>query len=62
MGEPIEEVNVAETAKGNKFVRVRGYTRADDTKVRPHDRSTPRDSKGAAPKRGGRQRGRRRSR
>lgn len=62
MGEANEEVNMAETAKGNKFVRVPGYTRADGTKVKPHDRSTPRDAKGAAPKRPARQTGRRRSR
>ncbi|GEM_PF-3208227 len=38
---------MAETRKGTKFVRVKGYTRADGTKVPTHDRSTPRTSKGA---------------
>lgn len=37
---------MAETAKGNKIVRVKGYTRADGTKVPQHDRSTPHNSTG----------------
>jgi hypothetical protein len=40
---------VAETSKGHKFVKVKGYTREQDgkqVKVPPHDRSTPKDSKG----------------
>ena len=32
---------MAETAKGKKIVWVRGYTRADGTKVPTHERSTP---------------------
>jgi hypothetical protein len=40
---------VAETAKGNKIVRVKGYTRADGTKVATHDRSTPDTSSGPKP-------------
>jgi len=40
---------MAETAKGNKFVKVKGYTKADGTKVHPHDRSTPDTSKGPKP-------------
>jgi hypothetical protein len=42
---------MAETARGKKFVKVHGYTRADGTKVQPHDRSTPDTSKGP-PKKG----------
>jgi len=38
---------MAETAKGNKLVRVPGYTRRDGTKVHTHDRSTPVTSRGA---------------
>lgn len=38
---------MAETAKGNKIVRVKGYTRGDGTKVPTHDRSTPHTSSGA---------------
>jgi hypothetical protein len=38
---------MAETAEGNKIVRVKGYTRADGTKVATHDRSTPDTSSGA---------------
>ncbi len=37
---------MAETSKGSKFIRVPGYTRQDGTKVKPHDRSTPKTSKG----------------
>ena len=40
---------MAETRKGHKFVKVEGYVREQDgkpIKVRPHDRSTPKDSKG----------------
>jgi hypothetical protein len=40
-------IAVAETAKGNKIVRVKGYTRADGRKVATHDRSTPDTSSGA---------------
>ena len=39
---------MAETASGKKIVWVRGYTRADGTKVPTHERSTPDASKGAA--------------
>jgi hypothetical protein len=39
-------VAVAETAKGKKFIRIQGYTRADGTKVPTHDRSTPKTSSG----------------
>jgi hypothetical protein len=39
---------MAETKKGTKFVRVPGYTKADGTKVRTHDRSTPSTSSGKA--------------
>jgi hypothetical protein len=39
---------MAETAKGKKIVWVRGYTRADGTKVPTHERSTPETSKGPA--------------
>lgn len=42
---------MAETAKGKKIVRAKGYTRGDGTNVPTHDRSTPDTSKGAAPKR-----------
>lgn len=38
---------MAETSKGTKWVRVGGYKRANGTRVRPHDRSTPRTSRGA---------------
>jgi hypothetical protein len=38
---------VAETAKGNKIVKVKAYSRADGTKVPQHDRSTPHTSGGA---------------
>jgi hypothetical protein len=38
---------MAETQKGNKLVRVPGYTKRDGTKVHAHDRSTPRTSRGA---------------
>lgn len=41
---------MAETKKGKKFDRIAGYTKADGTKVRAHDRSNPRTNKGAAPK------------
>jgi hypothetical protein len=37
---------MAETAKGNKIVRIKGFNRADGSKVRTHDRSTPRTSRG----------------
>jgi hypothetical protein len=37
---------MAETAKGNKIVKVHSYKRADGTKVPAHDRSTPDTSKG----------------
>jgi len=37
---------MAETKKGHKLVRVPGYTKADGTKVRTHDRSTPKTSRG----------------
>jgi hypothetical protein len=37
---------VAETARGKKFIRIQGYTRADGTKVPTHDRSTPSTSSG----------------
>ncbi len=40
---------MAETRKGNKLVKVKGYTRVVDgkaVKVRPADRSTPRTSTG----------------
>ena len=37
---------MAETAKGHKLVRVKGYTRAGGTKVPTHDRSTPDTSTG----------------
>jgi hypothetical protein len=47
---------VAETAKGKKFIRIQGYTRADGTKVPTHDRSTPGTSRG--PKREQRKRAR----
>jgi hypothetical protein len=40
---------MAGTAKGNEFVKVKGYTNADGTKVHPHDRSTPDTSKGPKP-------------
>ena len=40
---------MAETAKGNKIVRVKPYTREDGTKVPGHDRSTPDTSTGAKP-------------
>ncbi|MHB1849270.1 MAG: hypothetical protein ACYCSX_10055 [Acidimicrobiales bacterium] len=52
---------MAETAKGNKIVRVKGYIRGDGTKVPTHDRSTPDTSKGAAPKRATQRRTPRRS-
>lgn len=39
---------MAETRKGTKFVRVKGYARADGTRVPTHDRSNPRTSKGAS--------------
>jgi hypothetical protein len=42
---------MAETAKGTKFIRVSGYTKATGTKVPTHDRSTPHTSHGAEPKR-----------
>jgi len=38
---------MAETAKGKKFIRIQGYTRADGTKVPTHDRSTPTTAHGA---------------
>jgi len=38
---------MAETSKGTKWVRVGSYKRADGTPVRPHDRSTPKTSRGA---------------
>jgi len=41
---------MAEKADGGKWTRVEGYTRADGTKVRPHDRSNPNTSKGKKPK------------
>jgi len=47
------EVEMAETSKGKKFERIRGYARKVDGKtqqVRTHDRSTPRTSKGPAGK------------
>jgi len=37
---------MAETAKGHKIVRIKGYTRSDGTKVPTHDRSTPHTSSG----------------
>jgi hypothetical protein len=37
---------MAETSKGSKFIRVPGYTRALGTRVRPHDRSTPKTATG----------------
>lgn len=37
---------MAETAKGKKFIRIQGYTRADGTRVPTHDRSTPGTSSG----------------
>ena len=37
---------MAETAKGKKFIRIQGYTRADGTKVPTHDRSTPKTAHG----------------
>ena len=40
---------MAETAKGNKIVKVPSYTKADGTKVPAHDRSTPKTSTGAKP-------------
>jgi hypothetical protein len=49
---------VAETAKGKKFIRIQGYTRADGTKVPTHDRSTPGTSSG--PKAAARKRKRKR--
>lgn len=42
---------MAETRKGTKFVRVPGYTKADGTRVKAHDRSTPKTSRGAVPRR-----------
>jgi hypothetical protein len=42
------ELIMAETKKGTKFLRVPGYTKADGTKVRSHDRSTPCTSTGKA--------------
>jgi hypothetical protein len=39
---------MAETKKGTKFLRVPGYTKADGTRVRAHDRSTPSTSTGKA--------------
>jgi hypothetical protein len=41
---------MAETSKGKKFLRVKGYQKADGTRVATHDRSTPRTSRGAQPK------------
>jgi hypothetical protein len=41
---------MAETRKGTKFIRVAGYSKADGTRVRAHDRSTPVTSHGAARK------------
>ena len=44
---------MAETSKGKKFVKVKGYTRKVDgktVKVGAFDRSTPRTSKGKKPK------------
>lgn len=41
---------MAETSKGKKFVRVKGYQKADGTRIPTHDRSTPRTSRGAQPK------------
>ena len=38
---------MAETARGKKFIRIQGYTRADGTKVPTHDRSTPKTAHGA---------------
>jgi hypothetical protein len=38
---------MAETGRGKKFVKVAGYTKADGTRVPPHDRSTPHTSTGA---------------
>jgi hypothetical protein len=40
---------MAETEEGNKFVRVKPYTREDGTKVPGHIRSTPDTSTGAKP-------------
>jgi hypothetical protein len=37
---------MAETSKGKKFIRIRGYVRADGTTVHTHDRSTPSTSHG----------------
>jgi hypothetical protein len=37
---------MAQTAKGNKWKRIAGYTRADGGKVKAHCRSTPKTSKG----------------
>ena len=39
---------MAETQKGKKFVVVPAYKKADGTKVRQHDRSTPRTARGAS--------------
>jgi hypothetical protein len=47
---------MAETRKGTKWVRVPGYKRGDGTKVRPHDRSTPRTSRGVKRSQGRRSR------
>ncbi len=44
-----EDDVMAETSKGKKFVKVKGYSRIVDgktVKVRPADRSTPRTSTG----------------
>lgn len=43
---------MAETSKGKKWVHVDGYKRGGTT-VRPHDRSTPKDSKGPQKGKGG---------
>lgn len=46
----VKEGNVAETAKGTKWIRVKSYERADGTTVPSHDRSTPSTSKGPRPR------------
>jgi hypothetical protein len=53
---------MAETAKGNKFVRVKGYIRPDGTKVPAYVRSTPDTSKGPAKRPSPRQTSRKSSR
>jgi len=43
---------MAETKRGKKEVHVKKYKRPDGTTVGAHYRSTPRTSRGKAPKRG----------